>query len=175
MTDDRLERLEKSVRGVRTRGGRVPIERVILIVGGTALVAALALIIMGWYGAAHTPYVFEQIPYLISGGVLGLALAVVGGLFYFSFWLTRQVQETRRQGEEARAALARIERALRSSAHDSAGVAAADGSLVATRTGTMLHRPTCVVVANRKDLRRVSPDEPGFEPCKICDPLAAEV
>lgn len=179
MTDERksggLDRLREGIKGVRTRRGGVPLDRAILIAGAVAIALGIPLIIMGWYGASHTPYVFEQVPYLISGGLLGLALAIVGGLFYFSYWLTKQVQETRRQGEEARAALARVEKALVAGVRGETGPAASNGSLVATKTGTMIHRPTCVVVAHRKDLRRVAPDEPGFEPCKICDPLGAQV
>jgi hypothetical protein len=30
------------------------------------------------------------------------------------------------------------------------------------------------VVTGRKGLRSVSPDDPGLEPCKLCDPLGSE-
>jgi hypothetical protein len=48
--------------------------------------------------------------------------------------------------------------------------------LVATMTGTMLHRPDCTVVSGRKksELRAVAADDPKLKPCKICDPLADE-
>ena len=42
---------------------------------------------------------------------------------------------------------------------------------MATPTGTMFHRPDCVVVANRPKLRKVAADAKGFEACKLCDPL----
>jgi hypothetical protein len=165
-----MERLRTRIARVKTRGGRPSLERWLLLAGAATIAAGIPLIFIGWYGAAHTPYVFEQIPYLISGGLLGLALAIVGGLFYFSFWLTRQVQETRRQGEESRALLVRLEQALLSQNHNGSGPG--NGSYVATKSGSMVHRADCVVVANRTDLRPVSADEPGLEPCKICDPLS---
>jgi len=171
-----LDRLRKRIARVRARGGRIAWERWLFVIGGAALAAGIAMIIVGWYGAAHTPYTFEQIPYMISGGLLGLAVAIVGGLFYFSFWLTRQVQETRRQGEEQRRALLRLEKALLAGARNGNGsTSPANGgmTLVATRTGTMIHRPDCPVVANRDDVRRIAAGTPGFEPCKICDPLGA--
>jgi hypothetical protein len=42
---------------------------------------------------------------------------------------------------------------------------------VATATGTMFHLPDCSVVANRPKLRKVTGDEAGMEPCRLCDPL----
>src|ERR1051325_5522318 len=107
-----LDRLRKRIARVRARGGRIAWERWLFVIGGAALAAGLAMIIVGWDGAARTPDTVEQIPYMISRRLLCLAVAIVGGLFYFSFWLTRQVQETRRQGEEQRRALLRLEKAL---------------------------------------------------------------
>ena len=47
-----------------------------------------ALMGFGWYGASHTAREIEQIPYLISGGLLGLGLVVLGGLLLSStFWV----------------------------------------------------------------------------------------
>jgi len=146
-----------------------------MVVGGGMMVAGVAAIILGWYGAAHTPYSFEQLPYLISGGLLGVALAVVGGLFYFAYWLTRQIQEGRRQADATTAALARIAELLAGGSNGSRASAtnggATRGEFVATATGSMIHRPDCAVVTGRSGLRKVSADEPGFEPCKLCDPL----
>jgi hypothetical protein len=45
------------------------------------------------------------------------------------------------------------------------------GPLVATKTGTMLHRPDCVAVDGKNDLRSVTADTPGLSACKLCDPL----
>ena len=41
-------------------------------------------IIFGWYGAAHSAYLFQEIPYLISGGLLGVALVAGGGFLFFA-------------------------------------------------------------------------------------------
>ena len=38
----------------------------------------LLIIFFGWNGAASTDYVPAQFPYLISGGVVGIAVVVVG-------------------------------------------------------------------------------------------------
>lgn len=172
---ERTQRLRSGVSKLRSRGGKGQTERWLMIGGAAGVVVGLLAIILAWVGASRTPYVFEQTPYLISGGLLGLAIAVVGGLFYFSYWITRQVQETRRQADETGAALRQIRDLLAAGAVSAASTskvsATGNGSYVATEKGTMFHRPDCVVVAGREDLRAVDPDAEGFEPCRICDPL----
>ena len=70
------------------------------------------LIGLGWYGSAQTILPFEQIPYLISGGLLGLAVVIVGGFLYFSYWLTRMVQATTEAQRAAEAHAQRLEHAI---------------------------------------------------------------
>jgi len=174
----RLERLRSGMASVRSRGNRMPVERVLALIGAALVGVGIPLIILGWYGAAHTPYTFEQIPYMISGGLLGLALTILGGLFYFAYWLTRQVHETRRQSDQTEAVYRRIEAMLSSNGHGTAVAATsssvATGDFVTTARGSMFHRPDCVIVKGRSDLRRVAGDEKGLKPCKICDPLGEE-
>jgi len=176
-SEGRVSRLRASLASVRSRGNRMPVERILAFIGAGLVAVGIPLIILGWYGAAHTPYTFEQIPYMISGGLLGLALTVLGGLFYFAYWLTRQVHETRRQSDQTEAVYRRIEALLSSNGHGSAGSVTAappapkTAEFVTTSRGTMFHRPDCVVVKGRSDLKSVSGDEKGLKPCKICDPL----
>jgi len=77
-------------------------QQIITVVGGFLMPLGLAVIGIGWYGAAHTGYVFEQIPYLISGGLLGLGLTFCGALIFFSSWLARLVELQRQQAELTR-------------------------------------------------------------------------
>jgi hypothetical protein len=169
----RLMRLREGVRGLgRSRDMGQRLERGLLIAGSVLLPLGVILILMGWYGAAHTPWLFEQVPYALSGGILGLGLIFVGGFLYFGYWLTRVVKENRRQTDLLVDALARLE-GLMGVGGDGQGSPAGNGMLVATATGSMLHRPDCPVVAGREGLRRVRADAKGFEPCKICEPLAA--
>src|SRR5438067_7174109 len=82
-------RLTRAARRLRTRAGAGGLDRWLLGVGGVLLAAGVGLILGGWYGVSHTVLVFEQNSYLMSGGVLGLALVFVGGFVYFSFWVTK--------------------------------------------------------------------------------------
>jgi hypothetical protein len=136
------------------------------------------LVIFGWYGAAHTTLPWEEIPYLISGGLFGLVLVVLGAGFYFGYWLTRMVSGERQLLD----VLVRIHDRLEAvEGRALTGVAAGDGAsvaddgrqLVATRTGSLFHRPDCQVVAGRppQELRAVSLPAPGRSPCKLCSPL----
>jgi len=172
---DRAERLRGAVSRLRGRGGGGSMERWLMIVGAGLVVIGIPVIVLGWYGASRTPYVFEQVPYVISGGLLGLALAIVGGLFYFAYWVTRQVHETKRQSDQMQKSLGEIRDLLAGGVIATTAEkaqATGNGSFVATEKGTMFHRADCVVVRGRDDLRIVEPGAPGFEPCKICEPLA---
>lgn len=175
---------------LRSRVGTGDIDRLLLVVGGLLLPLGVLLVVLGWLGASHTVLLFEQIPYLISGGLLGLALVFTGGFVYFTYWQTLSVRESRTQAAQLQAALTRIEGLLERvatgggvAAPAAAGTATPAGAaartpdaaaggevLLATPSGTMLHRATCQVVAGREDLRRVAAGTPGFELCRICQP-----
>lgn len=160
-------------------GGRY--DRWMLIAGGLLLPLGVLLVIIGWIGTAHTVLLFEQIPYIVSGGLLGLALVVVGGFVYFGYWQTLLVREGRDQHRELVASLGRIEALLAGQpaspptgavpVGEAAPPTAGATALVATPNGSMLHRSDCSVVSGRTDLRQVAVGTPGFEPCRICQPL----
>lgn len=168
----RSERLAQQVSGIRSRGG-LGSDRWMLVVGGVLLPLGLLLVLLGWWGAAHTVFVFEQLPYLLSGGVLGLSCVVAGGFVYFAYWLTLLVRENRAGRLELTAALVRVQELLEAGASPGPRTAAGlpSARLVATRSGTMLHRPDCVAVDGKSDLREVEADTPGLTACKLCDPL----
>ena len=77
-------------------------QQILTLVGGFLMPLGLAVIGIGWYGTAHTGYVFEQLPYLVSGGLFGLGLTFCGALIFFSAWLARLTQLQREQTELTR-------------------------------------------------------------------------
>ena len=175
----RQERLAGRVGRLRSRGGNGSLDRWLLLTGGALMPLGFLLVLLGWAGASHTPLLFEQIPYMISGGLLGVALVFAGGFVYFAYWLTLLVRESRKGREDLQASLSRLEALLASGAMlggSFEGVPQAGNNghaqYVATATGTMIHRPDCVAVANRPNLRAVSPDAPGLTACGLCEPLA---
>lgn len=96
-------------------------EALLVKVGFALPIIGVVMIVLAYWGASGTAYVADQIPMLISGGVLGLGLALVGvGLYLrFSlarvlrFWLARTVAEQQAQTDRVVEALGRVEAALR--------------------------------------------------------------
>lgn len=56
-------------------------DRVIAVVA--MIVGALALLI-GWIGVSATPFLAEQLPYVVSGGIGGVLLFGLGAVLYLS-------------------------------------------------------------------------------------------
>lgn len=164
---EHLEHLQEGVAGLRPRGRQLG-DQWLLLAGGVLAPLGFVLIVVGWYGSAQTTLDFEQMPYLISGGLLGLGLVVTGGLLYFSYWLTRLVRDGREADARTAAHQERLEQAL---AALLAGVQArpATEALVVTAAGTMLHRPGCAATQGQA----VSPAGPataGLPACGLCRP-----
>jgi hypothetical protein len=114
----RGDRLATAVRAAARRGARRG-PRALLVLGTILQPVGGALILLGWAGAANSTDVWEQIPYLISGGLLGLGMVIAGGFCYFGYWQTESVGAQRRQAateERVLAVLERIEGLLESSA-----------------------------------------------------------
>jgi hypothetical protein len=98
----RHQRLASAVRDLRTRAGGTDLANVLLTAGGILLPLGIVLILLGWLGVSHTTDVFEQMPYMVSGGLLGLALVVAGGFCYFGYWQTQVVRAVRRDAADVR-------------------------------------------------------------------------
>ena len=172
----RMRRLSEQVRTLRTRAAGANYDRMMLIAGGILMPLGIVLIILGWAGASRTPLQFEQNDYLISGGILGLALVFSGGFVYFAYWQTIRIRESRVQTKALTDALARVEALLTGGTVETEGVtvaASAPGqSFVATPNGSIFHRADCAAVSSRTDLKRVNADSTNLKPCRICQPLA---
>lgn len=69
----------------------------LLAVAAALMSLGIAVILIGWAGAAQATLVEEQLPYVISGGLLGVALAIIGALTLFTHWLTVSLRESRAQ------------------------------------------------------------------------------
>lgn len=165
----------------RTTGFRFG-ENTLMIMGGIVAPLGILIVILGWVGAARTPLLFEQIPYLISGGLLGLAFVFLGSFFYFAHWITQLVKENRTQSSALIAAIAQLQAEYASSANGSTVVTIDNGTsthataevlLVATQRGSMAHREQCAVVAGKADLRIVAPAD-GLAACKLCEPYETD-
>lgn len=111
--DERLDAGAASLAG-RGSGSTILQGRVLIAVAGALMSGGIVAILLGWLGASRSILVSEQVPYLISGGLLGLALATIGALTYFTHWLTVLVRDNRQQHQE----LVRLLREERSREHE---------------------------------------------------------
>ena len=83
-------------------------------------VIGLVVIGLGWWGASGTKYVYQEIPYVISGGIFGLAVVFIGVALFarysvarlLRFWLARLVAEDQLQADRVVAAIEQVAEAL---------------------------------------------------------------
>ena len=133
---------------------------------GAALVAGgLAAIVLGYLGASGTVHVGLQVPYLLSGGLLGLALVVFGSSLLVSHALGRQARLLRKLIDE-------IQELEALGLAPTPAPAGADGLVLAPAGATSYHRPGCRLLGG-KSARRLKPETArsrGLEPCALCDP-----
>jgi hypothetical protein len=127
-------------------------------------VAGFVAIWAGWNGAASYNDIRKQFPYLISGGIAGLALVVIGvGLMI--------IQSQRADRVQLEANLTELRSILdRMAGGPAAGVADPGPAGLVVAGPNAFHRPGCKLVAGR-DLKAMTPEQAtatGLEPCRIC-------
>lgn len=132
-------------------------------------IAGLAVIWAGWNGAASYNDIRKQFPYLVSGGIGGLALVVIGAALLI-------VQSQRADRVQLETNLAELRNILeRMTGLPATNGADADpGDLVVAGPATY-HRPTCKLVAGR-NLRKMTAAQAqaaGLEPCRTCAPAGS--
>ena len=170
-TDSETRTLAERLTALRRRTGFVVTDRTLLTVGSILMPLGIVLVLLGWYGAAHTTRVFEQIPYMISGGLLGVVCVIAGGFCYFGYFLARLLATSR----EMLDSLLRLEERLDIAPAAPRNTRLPSVPLVATKTGTMYHRPDCAAVADRSpaELRTVRATD-GLTPCRMCIGVTAD-
>ena len=144
--------------------------------GGLAL-------LLGWYGVSGEALTAKQLPYLVSGGLTGIGLLVLAGVFLATEDVRRQLD---RLGEVERKVDA-LYSLFAADIADAATGSSATTVLAATRTtsvagevlalpsGSTYHRPDCALVANKTNAEPVDAATVAareLRPCRVCDPGA---
>lgn len=130
-------------------------------------VLGFVLMFLGWNGAASQAFVHQQFPYLISGGLIGLAVVVLGAAMLV-------VQNQRQDRAKLEAAIDRLVAATER--HGSqAGVTAAGfgftGFVVAGEAS--YHRVDCHLPEARDEAELVRIEDVvtrGLAACRVCNP-----
>jgi hypothetical protein len=102
---DRVEQFLADVYALQVPSQTERRERRLFWSGVVIAIAGFAVIGMGWWGASGTKYVYQEIPYVISGGIFGASLVIVGAALFarysvarlLRFWLARLVADQRVQ------------------------------------------------------------------------------
>jgi hypothetical protein len=145
---------------------------------GVAFVGFIVMFI-GWNGAASTNSVAGQIPYLISGGLVGLGLVVIGAAIIL-------VETSREDREALRKELESLRETL-----EGGVVASANGRKAPPKPATedapsgrgqfvagerSFHRPGCRLLEGREaQVERVTLEIAAhrrLSPCRVCEPIA---
>ena len=139
-----------------------------LLVTFALLAAGIIFVILGWYGAAHTNILTEQIPYLISGGLLGLGLIIVAGVLAAGAVQERSNDDLRREIAQALAAIGSgtSDRGVRSDAFSMNG-----HHVFIVPGGRSYHQPGCPILEGKEGVKELEPAQAvasGYAACKLC-------
>jgi hypothetical protein len=147
------------------------LQLVLFWAGAVLLPLGLVVIVLGWYGAANTPYQYDQLSYLVSGGLLGLGLTFAGGFLYFGAWLARIAADNRESAKRlADTLLVLADVTSRAAAAASSETLDVSGLPVTAGDGSTMHRRDCSLIAHREDLRPVGEDNGHLTQCRVCRP-----
>jgi hypothetical protein len=124
---------------------------------------------IGWNGAAGQLTILGQVPYVISGGLIGLSLVVLGAAMLV-------VQNAREDRAMLEAKLDRlIESIADATGTQPAGTPGDVSGLVVAGTASY-HVPGCRLVDGREATAYLTPAEAverSLKPCRVCQPEAA--
>lgn len=139
-----------------------------LLITVALLGAGIVFVILGWYGAAHTNILTEQIPYLISGGLLGMGLIIVAGVMASGASQERSTDDLRREIARALASMnsGAPDRGVRADAFSSNG-----HHVFVVPGGRSYHVAGCPILEGKEGVKELLPAqaaESGYAACKLC-------
>jgi len=146
--------------------------------------AGLLLILIGYLGISREALVAKQLPYLISGGIGGLALIGFGTMLVGTEDLKRtqeRIDHLEDLVDDLHAALLSRPDAPALSSNGDSGVQHAAGTreaatLVALPGGQSYHRADCSMVEGKREANPVTASaarRQGLKPCRLCEPQTA--
>jgi hypothetical protein len=145
------------------------------VIGWVLLGLSALFILVGWYGVSGTAVVAKQIPYVVSGGIAGVFLAVFGAYFLG----TEELRKDSGRLDRLERMVLELHEALLTSddAPPAERVESADGSngqvyVTLSRSNTY-HRSECAMVASKPNTKVLAPltiRRRKLTPCQLCEP-----
>ena len=141
--------------------------------GVAVCIIGFVVIFLGWNGAASFNDVRQQFPYLISGGMAGLAMVALGAALLV-------IEAARAERAELQSSIEELRRAIEGLGSVSSNGTAATASTAGTSDlviagSASYHRTDCRLVAGREQPTLLSleeAEEQGLAACRICAPSA---
>jgi hypothetical protein len=150
------------------------------VIGWVLLAISALFILIGWIGVSGTPVVAKQIPYVVSGGIFGVFLAVFGAYFLGTEELRKdsgRLDRLERMVEDLHQVLLTREDAP-SIPDAAASPAPANGQVYVSLAGSdMYHRPECAMVASKPNSAMLAPStirKRQLAPCPLCEPALVD-
>jgi hypothetical protein len=141
------------------------------LLGIAYCIAGFVLIFLGWNGTASHDREPEQIPYIVSGGIAGLGLVVVGSALIVAHSLRTDRVELRGAIDDLRAAIERGGTAAPASG--APAVAAGDDTDIVFVGAESYHRAECTLVVGQAEavaMTRTEAVAAGLTACRVCKP-----
>lgn len=141
--------------------------------GAVLMPLGIVAILVGWYGVAHSKYAYDQTSYVVSGGILGVGLVLLGGFLYFGAWLAKVANDQRESAKQlADTMLVLADLVSRTGAATAVDDAMADPGAVPVLAGAgnTVHRRDCGLIAHRDDLRVLTAADRDLTTCRVCRP-----
>lgn len=149
-----------------------------ILIGSGALV-----MLIGYFGVSRESIPAKQIPYLVSGGIGGVFLAVVGAYFLGTQEMRNdsgRLDRLERMVEELHQALLRrpdaptvtLSTDPAAAGTSSNGVHAPARRVLVVDGGEMFHRASCAMVEDKpaEELTPAVARKRGLRPCPVCTP-----
>jgi hypothetical protein len=154
---------------------KVPTQRFGGALGILFCIAGLVVIFLGWNGAAETDRVASQMPYIISGGLAGVALCVIGAGLLVTANARSERIKLQASVDELREALQRTAEAAIVTGAGGSGAPVRGGHVPSD--GTVLAGPASYHLAGCRlaegqsgltPMTEAAAKERGLDPCRIC-------
>lgn len=132
------------------------------------ITAGFIVFYFAWDGAASINFAQGQIPYLLSGGFLGLGLVITGVALLFLSTIRSERQLLTDRFDEMTRLLSRNLSRLQFSSN---GAGSTNGQVVAG--ATTYHRAECKILEGKDGLTTVTVEQAaaeGLERCRVCNP-----
>jgi hypothetical protein len=150
------------------------------VVGWVLLAVAALFILFGWYGVSGESLPAKQIPYVVSGGLFGVFLAVFGAYFLGTEELRKdsgRLDRLERMVEELHQVLLARDDAP-SLSKEAEPSSRPNGQVYVALTGSdMYHRPECSMVASKPNSAMLAPStirRRQLTPCPLCEPALVD-